>query len=130
KAVQFFHGNQQRIREYYDRLNDTAGDKYYLFGPATKGGQRSLIRPGDVHAGAGGPTQSNEASAYYGGCREIAQDYTQTAAYKRQRPGTGRVAKPAKGTACPATLKALDGRGPPPGIIEIKVPRGLGPIQE
>src|SRR5438270_2899175 len=129
-AVQHFHGNQLLIRQYYDRLNDTAGDKYYLFGPATKGGQRRLIRPGDVHAGAGGPTQGNEASAYYGGCREIAQDYKQTAAFKRQRPGTGSVAKPAKGTACPATLKSLDGRGPPAGSLVIKVPRGIVIVQE
>src|SRR5437870_4750035 len=48
----------------------------------------------------------------------------------RQRAGTGTVAKPAKGTACPATLKSLDGRGPPAGSIVIKVPRGIVIVQE
>jgi len=126
-VVRLYHGNQALIRQYYDRRNDTAGDKYYLFGPPTAGGQRQLIHPGDVRAGTVGPTQANDASAYYGSCSEIAADYTQTAAVKRQHGG---AAKPAKGTACPATLKSLDGHGPPQGSIVVKVPRGIVIIKQ
>jgi len=126
-VVQRFHGNQELIRRYYDQRNDTAGDKYYLFGPATKGAQRQLIRPGEVKAGEGGASQANDASAYYGGCAEIATDFTQTAAAKRQHGG---AAKPAKGTACPSTLKQLDGHGPPAGSIVVKVPRGIVVIKQ
>ena len=60
-----------------------------------------------MKAGEGGSSQANDASAYYGSCGEIASDFTQTAAAKRQHGGG--VAKPGKGTACPATLKSLDG---------------------
>src|SRR5438270_10988877 len=126
-VVRLYHGNQALIRQYYDRRNDTAGDKYYLFGPPTAGGQRQLIHPGDVRAGTVGPTQANDASAYSGSCSEIAADYTQTAAVKRQHGG---AAKPAKGTACPATLKSLDGHGPPQGSIVVKVPRGIVIIKQ
>ena len=28
-----FGNDQKKIEQYYDRQNDTAGDKYYLFGP-------------------------------------------------------------------------------------------------
>ena len=125
--VQRFHGNQLLIRQYYDRRNDTAGDKYYLFGPAAKGGQRQLIRPGEIKAGQGGASQANDASAYYGSCPEIAADFAQTAAAKAQHGGP---AKPAKGTACPATLKSLDGHGPPAGSIVVKVPRGIVVIKQ
>ncbi|MEA2375580.1 MAG: SecD/SecF fusion protein, partial [Thermoleophilaceae bacterium] len=132
KAVQqHFHGNQLAIREYYDRQNDTAGDKYYLFRPPVgKAGQRKLIRPGEVKAGAGGLGQTNEASAFYGSCQEIADDFTQTVAAKRAAPASSTSAKPAKGTACPQTLKQLDGHGPPAGSLVIKVPRGIVVIKQ
>src|SRR3954465_6409809 len=42
-----FGGDEKKIEEYYDRQNDTAGDKYYLFGPG-KGVARKLIAPGQV----------------------------------------------------------------------------------
>ncbi|HKP92126.1 MAG TPA: protein translocase subunit SecD, partial [Thermoleophilaceae bacterium] len=126
---QRFKGNQAAIREYYDGKNDTAGDKYYLFGPEAKGNKRELIRPGEVKAGEGGSTQANDASAYYGNCAEIATDFEQTAAAKRQTPGAAE-AKPAKGTACPETLKSLEGRGPPAGSIVVKVPRGIVVIKQ
>src|SRR4051794_28664308 len=42
-----FGGDQQKIQQYYDRQNDTAGDKYYLFGPG-EGVKRKLIRPGQA----------------------------------------------------------------------------------
>src|SRR5439155_11275646 len=60
-------------------------------------------------------------------CAEIASDFTQTAAVKRQHGGT---AKPAKGTQCPQTLKSLDGHGPPAGSLVIKVPRGIVLIKQ
>ncbi|MEA2459503.1 MAG: SecD/SecF fusion protein, partial [Thermoleophilaceae bacterium] len=42
-----FGGDMKKIETYYDRQNDTAGDKYYLFGPG-KGVTRQLIHPGQV----------------------------------------------------------------------------------
>jgi SecD/SecF fusion protein len=127
-VTQRFKGNQAAIREYYDGKDDTAGDKYYLFGPAAKGGKRQLIRPGEVKAGEGGSSEANDASAYYGNCAEIATDFEQTAAAKRQQ--SGNTAKPAKGTACPATLKSLEGHGPPAGSLVVKVPRGIVVIKQ
>ncbi|HEX8074150.1 MAG TPA: protein translocase subunit SecD, partial [Thermoleophilaceae bacterium] len=133
KAVERrFGGNQALIRQYYDRQNDSGGDKYYLFGPQPKraGAQRPLIRPGEVKAGEGGATQANDASAYYGSCQEIADDFSQTAASKRQAPGSDSKVEPAKGSACPKTLATLAGHGPPAGSIVVKVPRGIVVIKE
>jgi SecD/SecF fusion protein len=123
-----FAGNKAEIEKFYDQKNDTAGNKYYLFGPATKGGARTLIRPGEIRAGEGGSTQANDASAYYANCAEIASDFEQTAASKRQS-GAG-AAKPAKDTACPATLRGLESHGPPAGSLVVKVPRGIVVIRK
>src|SRR3954467_14881886 len=72
KAVEErFGGDEKKIQEYYDRQNDTAGDKYYVFGP-----DNQILRPGQ----AGGETTTsaqgvNDATQYYETCNEIKLDY-------------------------------------------------------
>src|SRR3954463_8752364 len=122
-----FGNDQKKIEQYYDQKNDTAGDKYYLFGPG-KGVARKLIPPGQVGQQAGAAAQqaaANEATQFYESCSEIADDYEGTHATRAPRGhGSG---KPAKGTACPATLQSLGdkGVGPAPGSLVVKVPRGI-----
>jgi SecD/SecF fusion protein len=56
-------GGKTGREHYYDRQNDTAADKYYLFGPG-KGVGRTLIPPGRV----GSPAQQsavNQATEYF-----------------------------------------------------------------
>src|SRR3954463_11637047 len=127
-----FGGDQKKIEEYYDRQNDTAGDKYYLFGPG-KGVTRRLLRPGQVGQQAGAAAQqaaANDATQYYESCKEISDDYQGTSATRAPR-GNG-SGKPAKDTACPATLKSLadKGVGPPAGSLLNKVPRGIVVVKD
>src|SRR3954449_5737074 len=122
-----FGGDQKKIEEYYDRQNDTAGDKHYLFGPG-KGVTRRLLRPGQVGQQAGAAAQqasSNDATQFYESCKELSDDYQGASATRAPR-GTG-SGKPSTGTACPATLKSLadKGVGPPAGSLLIKVPQGV-----
>src|SRR6059058_6448659 len=123
KAVkQQFGNDQKKIEQYYDRKNDTAGDKYYLFGPGN-GVTRKLLPPGQVGQQSGAAAQqaaANQATQFYESCKEIADDYQGTIATRAARGhGSG---KPAKGTACPATLASLGdkGVGPPAGSIVVK----------
>ncbi|MEA2473730.1 MAG: SecD/SecF fusion protein, partial [Thermoleophilaceae bacterium] len=121
-----FGNDEKKIEAYYDGQNDTAGDKYYLFGPG-QGVKRQLIRPGQVGAPTGAAAQqaaANDATQYYESCKEIAQDFQGTRATKARSASAG---KPAKGTACPATLTSLGdkGVGPPAGSLLVKVPRGI-----
>ena len=130
-AKKQFGGDQKKIEEYYDRQNDTAGDKYFLFGPGN-GVTRKLLRPGQVGQQAGAAAQqaaANDATQFYESCKEISDDYQGTSATRAPRgQGSG---KPAKGTACPATLASLGdkGVGPPAGSLVIKVPRGIAVVK-
>src|SRR4051812_18589316 len=122
-----FGGDQQKIQEYYDRQNDTAGDKYYLFGPG-EGVKRKLIRPGqaaDPQGVAAQQAAANDATATYESCAEIKSDFEDSAP-ANPTPGKAKGSG-AKGTACPATLDELGakGIGPPPGSLVVKVPRGI-----
>src|SRR3954453_19024268 len=56
-----FGGDEKKIEEYYDRQNDTAGDKYYLFGPG-EGVKRQLIRPGSAGVPASGAAAQQAAA--------------------------------------------------------------------
>src|SRR4051794_19085137 len=115
---QRFHNDQKQIEAYYDGKNDTGGDKYYVFGP-----NRQLIRPGQTGAGsAQQPVQGgNDATAFYEGCQEIAQDRETV-----KPAGAKPKAKPAKATACPQTVRQLVAQGKlPAGAQAIKVPRGI-----
>jgi SecD/SecF fusion protein len=134
QVKQRFGGDMKKIEQYYDLQNDTAGDKYYLFGPGT-GVTRQLIRPGQVGTPAGAAAQqaaANDATAYYESCKEITDDF-QGSTSSHLRPARGKSSgAPAKGTACPATMKSLadKGVGPPGGSLVVKVPRGVVVIKD
>ena len=120
-----FGGDAKKIQQYYDGQNDSVGDKYYVFDAKNK-----LIRPGGVEAAEEtNPLDRNDATAFYGTCSEIAEDFSPTAARPRERERTAadEKAKPAKGTACPATMEKLVGQpgAPGNGSKVIKVPRGI-----
>jgi SecD/SecF fusion protein len=121
---QRFGDNKQAIRQHYDRQNDSIADKYYVFDA-----KNVLIRPGGVGAEEGDLSDRNDATAFYGSCSEIAEDFSGTAARPRQ-PTQARVdekAKPAKDTACPETMDKLVGQpgAPGNGSKVVKVPRGI-----
>ncbi|MEA2449317.1 MAG: SecD/SecF fusion protein [Thermoleophilaceae bacterium] len=59
QVQQQFGGDQKKIEAYYDRQNDTAADRYYVFGP-----DHWILRPG----GAAG---ANDATQYYDSTDEI-----------------------------------------------------------
>src|SRR5215203_2875414 len=72
---QRFKNNQAAIQRYYDRQNDSTGDKFYLFGPG-EGPKRPVIQPGQVRAGQGDVAATqNQAGDFYGSCKEIFDDY-------------------------------------------------------
>jgi SecD/SecF fusion protein len=88
--------NQQAVRQFYDRKNDTSGKKYYLFGPK----DRLLSGP-------------------EGSCKDLLSDYTD-----RAPPNPRPLAKPVTGD-CAAQLNALGKAGPPPGSKIHIVPQGI-----
>ncbi|MEA2445555.1 MAG: SecD/SecF fusion protein [Thermoleophilales bacterium] len=122
QIVQRFHGNQQQIYQYYDRLNDSTGDKYYLFAPGA-GATRQIIRPGQVRTGgATDPALTqNQASDFYRSCQEIYDDFA------GRLPDTGKPkpVTPPAGTACAPQLGALGSAGPRAGSTVVKVPQGI-----
>ena len=117
-----FGGDEEKIREYYDRQNDTGGDQYYLFDDKDR-----IVRPGQTGAGSDQQVTAttNDANASYETCQELLEDFEGTD--PRQAPRGSSDAKPPKDSACPATLAQLakEGRGPPAGSRVIKVPRGV-----
>ncbi|HEX8645875.1 MAG TPA: protein translocase subunit SecF [Thermoleophilaceae bacterium] len=119
-----FAGDKRKIQAYYDQQNDSLGDKYYVFDA-----KNALIRPGGVDATEGDVNDRNDATAFYGSCSEIAEDFSQTAARPRepQQTPAARDAKPAAGTACPETMGKLVGKpgAPGKGSKVVKVPRGI-----
>jgi SecD/SecF fusion protein len=127
-----FAGDQKKIEAYYDGKNDTAGNKYYLFGPGN-GVTRKLIAPGQVGQQAGAAAQqaaTNDATQFYESCKEIADDYQGTGGTRAAHGHSS--GKPAKGSACPATLTSLGdkGVGPPAGSLVVKVPRGVVVVKD
>src|SRR3954469_24290858 len=116
-----FGGNQAAIEKYYDKQNDSAGDKFFLFGPG-EGPSRQVIQPGSVRSGTGDVAATqNQAGDFYASCQEILDDY------KDQLPATGKP-KPVKipeGATCGDVLRQLGDAGPPPGSEVVKVPQGI-----
>src|SRR5215211_5206650 len=90
--------------EKADKQNDTAKDRYYLFGPDRLpiGPNNEPVRTGDYQPS--------------GSCKEVVSDY---------EPKPGPAPKFAKGTECEDQLKALGSGGPPAGSDVIKVPQGV-----
>jgi SecD/SecF fusion protein len=92
--------NQQAVREFYDKKNDTSGTKYYLFDK----NQQLLAGP--------------ETS-----CKDLLSNYTDKAPLN-----PAPLAKPATGP-CAKELNALGQSGPPPGSKIYVVPQGIVVIQ-
>ncbi len=87
-----------------DKANNTAGDRYYLFGPDRLpiGPDKEPLRVGDYEPSAS--------------CRELLADY---------EPTGGEPPKFADGTECEEQLNALGSGGPPAGSKVFKVPEGV-----
>jgi len=100
-----FGGDRARILEAYDRRNDTAGEKYYLFGPAE----------GPTRPPIAGPATS---------CQELLSELTD-----RAPDGDRGRRTPPPGSACKAELGALGAAGPPEGSTVVRVPRGITVVQ-
>jgi SecD/SecF fusion protein len=96
-----FRGDRQKILEHYDRRNDTAATKHYLFAPG-EGPTRRLLE---------GPAPS---------CRQLLQEYIEKAEGKRPAPRA-----PPKGSECRPELRKLGAAGPPAGSTVAVVPRGI-----
>jgi SecD/SecF fusion protein len=92
-----------------DRRNNTATDRFYLFGP-----DRFPIGPNEepVRTGTYEPSSS---------CDELLAEY-------RGKPGEPK--EYAKGTECRSQLEALGPGGPPAGSRVIKVPEGVVVVQQ
>ncbi|MEA2423958.1 MAG: SecD/SecF fusion protein [Thermoleophilaceae bacterium] len=88
--------NVQAVRHYYDRKNDTAGKKFYLFSPKNKA--------------LAGPELS---------CKDLLQSFTDKAPVS-----PAPLAKPATGQ-CAAELNALGTSGPAVGSKIFVVPQGI-----
>jgi SecD/SecF fusion protein len=90
--------------EQADKNNNTAGDRYYLFGPDRLpiGPDQKPLRTGDYEPS--------------GSCKELLSDY---------EPDSGPPPKYAKDTECKSQLEELGSGGPPAGSRVIKVPEGV-----
>src|SRR5215213_2490243 len=117
-----FGGNQGAIQRYYDRLNDSTRDKFFLFGPG-EGPKRPVIQPGSARAGQGDVAATqNQAGDFYASCQEIFDDY------KDRLPEGGAKPKPVKipeGATCGDMLRRLGNAGPPVGSTVVKIPQGI-----
>src|SRR5215212_8541532 len=117
-----FGGKQGEIQRYYDRLNDSTRDKFYLFGPG-EGPKRPVIQPGSTRAGQGDVAATqNQAGDFYASCQEIFDDY------KDRLPEGGGKPKPVKipeGATCGDMLRRLGNAGPPVGSTVVKIPQGI-----
>ncbi len=91
-----------------DKANDSAKDRYYLFGPDKRpiGPDGKPLIEGDYQPS--------------GSCKEVLSDYD---------PGTGKPRTYAKGTECEDELAALKNGGPPAGSTIVKVPQGIVVVQ-
>jgi len=128
RVTRQFGGNQEAIQAYYDRGNDTAGNKFFLFGPGTPT-SRQAIPPGA--RGTAVAAQSSEAAAYYDSCAEIVQDFKEAGPTRGARR-QGATGPPAAGTACRSELAELAGAGlgPPSASIVVEVPQGVTIIKD
>src|SRR5436305_35744 len=97
---------------------------------APGGSEPEIQRAGSDQISIGLPAVKNDAAAFYESCKDISDDYQGTSATRAARGHSS--GQPAKGTACPATMKALadKGVGPPAGSLVIKVPRGIVVVKD
>jgi SecD/SecF fusion protein len=92
-----------------DRANNTAKDRYYLFGPDQLpiGPDKKPLRVGDYEPS--------------GTCKDLLSDY-------QSEPGN--APEYAKGTECLPQLEGLGSGGPPAGSRVIKVPEGVVVLEQ
>ena len=95
--------------EEADKNNNTASDRYYLFGP-----DQLPIGPDKLPVRTGSYDPS-------GSCKELLAEY-------QEAPGAAK--EYAKDTECLSELEALGGGGPPSGSRVIKVPEGVVVIEQ
>ena len=95
--------------EEADKNNNTASDRYYLFGPDQLpiGPDKQPVRTGNYDPS--------------GSCKELLAEY-------QEAPGAAK--EYAKDTECLTELEALGGGGPPSGSRVIKVPEGVVVIEQ
>ncbi|CAA9490996.1 MAG: hypothetical protein AVDCRST_MAG45-749, partial [uncultured Solirubrobacterales bacterium] len=99
-------GNDRRaLLEFYDRRNDSGGDKYYLFGPGS----------GPTRPPLEGPAST---------CAELLSELIDNAPEGNRGQRT-----PPPGSQCQAELRALGTAGPPAGSQVLRVPRGIAVVQ-
>jgi SecD/SecF fusion protein len=92
-----------------DKANNTAKDRYYLFGPDQLpiGPDKKPLREGNYEPS--------------GTCKDLLADYD---------PASGKAPEYAKGTECLSQLEALGSGGPPAGSRVIKVPEGVVVLEQ
>jgi SecD/SecF fusion protein len=95
--------------EKADKANNTAKDRYYLFGPdeVPIGPDKKPMRTGTYEPS--------------GTCKDLLADYD---------PGPGPAPEYAKGTECLSQLDELGSGGPPAGSRVIKVPEGVVVVEQ
>jgi SecD/SecF fusion protein len=92
-----------------DTANNTAKDRYYLFGPD------------ELPIGANGKPMRTGNYEPSGSCKDLLSDYQAT---------SGAAPKYADGTECKTQLEALGTGGPPAGSRVIKVPEGVVIVEQ
>ena len=100
--------DEDLTEEQADRENDTAGDRYYLFGPDRKPLSERYEQPDTT-------------------CKELLQDFEDELPLSGKPPGPR---EPTKGTECASELRALGSVGPPEGSEVIKVPQGIVIVED
>jgi SecD/SecF fusion protein len=111
KIEKRFGGDRKKVREYYDRRNDTAKAKYFLFGP-------DKFPLGDN----GKPLPLGTSYQPSTSCKELLADYE-----PRGKPGSRKYAGD---TACAKELRALGEGGPPAGSRVLEVPQGIAVVED
>jgi SecD/SecF fusion protein len=95
-------------KEQADLDNDTAPDRYYLFGPDHKPPTERYEQPDTT-------------------CDELLQEYEDELPLSGKPPAKR---EPTKGTECATELRKLGSVGPPPGSTVIKVPQGIVVLED
>jgi SecD/SecF fusion protein len=104
-VVRRFGSDRRALLEFYDRRNDSAGDKLYLFAPGS----------GPTRAPLAGPAST---------CDELLSEFID-----RAPDGNRGQRTPPRGSECQAELRALGTAGPPEGSQVLEVPRGIAVVQ-
>lgn len=107
--------DEQAVQRFYDRLNDSATERFYLF---------AQNRQPIYEAGAPATSLRAREQVYTpsSSCQELLTEYEDRAPPEGQR---GEPREYARGTACREELRALGSAGPPPRSEIVRVPQGI-----